>query len=63
MFLWILFEKQTKIVAYMDLWKYGPILTIQNSQTRIWLRLTRKGSKYEFIISNYNPYEVINKNL
>jgi hypothetical protein len=40
----------------MNLWKYGPIQTIQKSQTMIWLRLTKNDTWFEFIISYYNTY-------
>jgi hypothetical protein len=36
------FEKQKKITTHRDLWKYGPILTIQKSLTVKWLRFLRK---------------------
>ncbi len=36
------FEKQTKIVTHMDLWKYGQILTIQKSLTIKRLRFSKK---------------------
>jgi len=36
------FEKQTKIVTHMDLWKYDQILTIQKSLTIKQLRFSKK---------------------
>jgi len=55
--------KNKKIVTHMNLWKYGPIQSIQKSQTMIWFKLTRNTSWFEFIISYYNTYWVSNKNL
>jgi hypothetical protein len=43
------------IEIHMDLWKYGPILTIQKFETIIWLRSIRKGLLiwiYHFILQH-----------
>jgi len=36
------FEKHTKIVTHMYLWKYDQILTIQKSLAIKWLRFSKK---------------------
>jgi hypothetical protein len=37
-------EKQTKIVAHMDLWKYGQILAIQKSLAIQWFKFSKKNN-------------------
>ncbi len=48
--------KQKNCNSYGLIWKYGQIQTIQKFQTIIWLKLTKNGSWFEFIISYYNTY-------
>jgi len=48
--------KVVQIAPSMDLWKYGPILTIEKSITIIWLNFHGKDFLFEFLISYYNLY-------
>jgi hypothetical protein len=53
-------EKQTKIATRMDLWKYGPIWTIQKSLTIKWLSFSKKS--FMIWVYHFVFHQILNPN-